>query len=307
MANGRRLVNPPTFTPRPYNLWSVVQDRSADPDAHWRMGVTYDAWCPTASTTYDPCVAVSGVSGVGALPPPPAPAKAATTDHTLRSATPFTVYERIDCSSPGFWGDATAIATDMLTRSEIRQVETAFWTGLTAGQTTAYPHLAAAIQLSQDGAVLQTAAQILDSTPVDIVEAIARLESALATCYDGVGVIHIPAAVLPLMAAYTLVERAGAQLRTTGGTLVAVGGGYPGTSPFGTAPAVGAAWIYATGAVFGYRSGIETYQPVEAFNRTVNTVQMIAERTYLLGWDCCHHAIQVSLGGVVGGTFGAIT
>src|SRR5574339_60047 len=305
MANGRALVASPAFTPRPFGLWSVVQDRSAEGEKHWRMGVTYDVWCPAASTTYDPCLGVSGVSGVGAVGLPPA--KAATTSYSRRDATPFTVTEEIDCSAPGFYNTAQALAVDALTRSEMRQVERAFATCLARGQVTVFPHLAASIQLNTDGSMLQSAATTLTATPVDVVEAFARLESALASCYDGVGVIHIPVAVLEIAAAHMLIERSGPQLRTPGGLLVAAGAGYPGTAPDGSTPTAGVVWLYATGAVFGYRSEIFTHDPVQALDRTDDTVKMIAERTYLLGWDCCHYAIPVSLGGVVSGTYNSAT
>src|SRR5215510_135416 len=297
------LVDAPSFTPRPYGLWSVLggNDRSNTGDNRWRMGVTYEVWCPTAASTYDPCVAVSGVSGVGVVGNPPA--KAATFSRLQRSATPFTIYDEIDCAPVGNWEQAKARAVDALTRSEMRQVEAAFATGLTGGQVTAYPHLAANIPLAQDGSTLQTAATTLSSTPVDVVEAFARLESALASCYDGVGVLHLPAAVVAIAASNFELDRRGNQLYSPGGHLIAAGAGYPGTSPAGTAPATGTVWLYATGALFGYRSDIFVHDPVAALDRSVDTVKMIAERTYLLGWDCCHFAIPVSLGGTVSGTF----
>lgn len=302
MANGRALVDAPQFTARPFGLWSVLQEPPPGTvDKHWRMGVTYEPWCPAGNSTYDPCIAVSGVSGVGAVGLPPA--KAATFARSQRSATPFTVGVEIDCSTIGFYDKSQAAAVDALTRAEMRQVETAFATGIAGGQVVAFPHLAANIALVQDGSVLQSAATTLSSTAVDVVEAFARLESALATCYDGVGVIHIPAALAPIAASNGLLERQGAVLRTVTGQLVAVGAGYPGTSPAGTTPATGVVWVYATGAVFGYRSEIFTRDAEASLDRTVNTVKMIAERTYLLGWDCCHFAIPVSLGGVISGAY----
>jgi hypothetical protein len=52
-------------------------------------------------------------------------------------------------------------------------------------------------------------------------------------------------------------------------------------------------WIFATGEVF-YRRG-DIWQPtsVESFNRGNNTVRAMAERTYVLGWDCCLFAVPV--------------
>ncbi len=80
------------------------------------------------------------------------------------------------------------------------------------------------------------------------------------------------------------------------------GGGYPGTAPDGSAPAYGVNWMYITGAVFGYRSGIKLNgTKIEHFDRSVNTLKVIAERTYVLGWDCCQFGVAVSYGGIITG------
>jgi hypothetical protein len=69
------------------------------------------------------------------------------------------------------------------------------------------------------------------------------------------------------------------------------------------------AWIYGTGPVFGYR-GMEPgpdgqltdqYDIRDWLDRSENTMKVIAERTYLLGYDCCLFAVAVSLGGIVTG------
>jgi len=301
VANGRRLVPGPLFTPRPYGLWSVIQVPAAQPD-HWEMGVTYEVACPAASLTYDPCLAVTGL---GVAPSPPA--KAATTDLGLRGATAFTVVEEIDCSPLGFYDDATAKATDALTRSEARQVEAAFWTGTAGGQAVVFPHLAALSPIVEvEGVVLQTAAVTGTGTPVDIVEGLGLIEGLLADCYDGVGVIHVPIELLPALAAYSLVSASGGQLRTAAGNLVAVGAGYHGTGPAGQVTS-GAYWMYATGAMFGYRSPIRSFPTDQSFDRAVNTVKAIAERTYLIGWDCCHYAVPIARGGIIAGAAGAAT
>lgn len=302
MANGRRLVPGPLFTPRPYGLWSVIQVPAVSPD-HWEMGVTYEVTCPAASLTYDPCLAVTGTGG----PPPPPPSKAATSEHALRGATAFTVVEEIDCSPIGFYDDATAKASDALTRSEMRQVEAAFWTGSAGNQQVVWPHLAAQSPFVEiDGTVMQTAAITGVGVAVDVVEGLGILEGKLADCYDGVGVLHVPVELIPALGAYNLVERSGAQLRTKTGNLIAVGAGYSGTSPSGTSTA-GVLWMYATGALFGLRSDIRAFPTDQSFDRSVNTVKAIAERTYLLGWDCCHYAVPITMGGVVAGAAGAAT
>jgi hypothetical protein len=60
--------------------------------------------------------------------------------------------------------------------------------------------------------------------------------------------------------------------------------------------------MYATGAVFYFRGDVMVNPRAESLDRSVNTVKMIAERTYVLGWDCCHFAVQTSLGGIPTGT-----
>jgi hypothetical protein len=52
--------------------------------------------------------------------------------------------------------------------------------------------------------------------------------------------------------------------------------------------------MYATGEVFYVREPTpHSFRPVESFDRNVNTLGMIAERTYAFGWDCCLFAVLV--------------
>ena len=85
-------------------------------------------------------------------------------------------------------------------------------------------------------------------------------------------------------------------LRTLAGNLVVPGVGYTGSSPAGAAPAAGTSWIYATGAVFGFRSAVSVREFPGTFDRAENTVRMIASRRYLFGFECCHYAALVILG-----------
>jgi hypothetical protein len=126
--------------------------------------------------------------------------------------------------------------------------------------------------------------------------ALGILEGLLGDCYNGVGVIHIPQYALPsFFGTSAAITKAGAQLQTQAGNLVAVGSGYPGTAPNGLAPTAGQAWIYGTGAVFALRGGMRTSGMPDSFNKAENTIEMIAERTYVLGWDCCHVGVLVDL------------
>lgn len=243
--------------------------------------------------TYDECIAVTGSGGI-----PEPSAKTDVLDLTIKGATPFTAYAKFDCALVGM-DEALAIATNALAQSEPWQVERAFWTGLVDGRVLAFPHLAAnARVLDQQGYELQSVASVVvTGNAVDAVTALGLLESALADCYNGVGVIHVPVKLLPTLQANHLIIVQSGKLKTLNGNLVAVGGGYPGTSPAGVAPAIGESWMYATGPVFMYRGDVQVpTDKVSSINRTTNTREMIAERTYVLGFDCCHHAVLVDIG-----------
>lgn len=295
MAGPRLIVNPPAFTPSPYGLLSVAQQVTAD-GPHWQNGVTWQTRClsPMGRSTYDECIVVTGSGGA----PPEPNAKTNVVDMGYRGATPFTAYAKFDCALSGM-EDALKIATDALAQSESWQVERAFWTGLVDGRVVAFPHLAANAAIDDAQSIeLQSAASIVATgAALDPVTGLGLLEAALADCYNGVGVIHMPVKALPTFQAHSLVFAQNGKLRTLNGNLVAVGGGYAGTSPSGVASAAGEAWLYATGAVFMYRSDVKVpSDKVSSINRTTNTREMIAERTYVLGWDCCHHAVLVDLG-----------
>jgi hypothetical protein len=191
----------------------------------------------------------------------------------------------------------------MLTAGEARAVEREFWTG-EFGTT---PHLAEDTAVTgTDGVIEQTAAVVVTGSPLDVVEATGMLEDALGSCYGNQGIIHVTPKTLTAMANRAIVVRDGPRLRTPNGHLIAAGQGYPGTAPDGTAPAGGHAWMYATGAVAVRRSGIVIPSPqiVQVVNRSKNDVVQVAYRTYVIGWDCCHFAALVRLGGEITGAVG---
>ena len=289
MAGARQIVAPPAFTTLPYGLWDAVQKPQLG-NPHWRQGVTWIERCPTGGTTYDECLSVTGIGA----PPEPA-VKADNVGQTFRGATPFTVFTEFDCSPVGV-AEAESAATDALARVEQQQVEAAFWTGTAGAQGLVFPHLAAdADVLDVQGIVLQPTASTA-VTGADAAQALGELEDQLGDCYAGQGVIHIPRSVLPTFAAWNLIVERDGRLYTTGGNLVVVGGGYTGSAPDGTTPAAGTAWIYATGAVFGYRSDVFFTNVRDSLDRAENTVRMIAERTYVLGFECCLLAAHIVLG-----------
>lgn len=306
MVQPRRYVEPPASAGLPYGLLSALGPEIRNPgDRHWQLGATYESFCPLGSTTYDECIAVSGT---GSARPAPPPAKVETTTRSVRGATSFTVFAEVDCSAPGFWNNNPGqVAERALALTEEYQVERAFWTGTAGGAAVVYPHLAASAAVTDEsGTVLQTAAVtvVSGSAALDVVEGIGRLEAELAACYNQVGVIHVPRVLGPALAEANLLVREGTRYRTPGGNLVVLGSGYLGTSPAGVASDA-SAWVYATGGMFIYRSAVEVMPPRSTVNRANNDVRALVERTYLLGWECCHLAVNISTGGVVTGTAGA--
>lgn len=286
----RQLIDLPTeFTTLPHGLWDTIQ--AAGPDGpHWQSGVTWTERCPTGDTTYDECLSVTGTGA-----PPAPPAKTPNVEQQDRGALPFTVIAEFQCTPVGL-ADAQTVARDALIRIEQQQVETAFWTGLAADQAVVFPHLAADGEVLDGEVVLQlTASPVV--TGADAATALGLLEQELADCYKGQGLIHVPRSALPTLAAWNLVRLDDSgRLVTPNGNLVVAGGGYPGTGPDGAAPAAGTTWMYATGAAFGYRSDVYFTQVRDSLDRATNTLRMQAERTYLLGFECCLLAAHIVLG-----------
>jgi hypothetical protein len=286
----RQLIDLPTvFTPLPYGLWDTVQTPGTD-GPHWQSGVAWIERCPAGDTTYDECLSVTGV---GAPPEPPVKTPNVTQD--IRGALPFTVIAEFQCSPIGI-GEAQSIAQDALARVEQQQLETAFWTGAAADQTVVFPHLSADAEVVDGEVVLQPVASPV-VTGADVAHGLGVLEQELAECYKGQGLIHVPRTALPTLAAWKLarVDDDG-RLVTPAGNLIVVGGGYPGTGPDGGAPADGTSWIYATGAAWGYRSDVYFTQVRDSLDRSTNTLRMQAERTYLIGFECCLLAAHIVLG-----------
>jgi hypothetical protein len=303
VAGARQIINGPEFTPLPNFLWDAAQQPSSS-DPHWQQGVTWEERCGGAGTLYDECLAVTGTEGT----PAAQASLAANVTQVNRGATPFTVYAEFDCSPVGqglTQSDLADRASEALARMEAFQVTRAFWTGVAgeavggADQTTVWPHLAEDTTLDDpQGIRLQTAASPLVTGGEDAALALGQIEANLAQCYGGQGVIHIPYAALPTFTSRMLIlpESPTGPLKTLAGNLVVPGVGYTGSSPAGAAPAAGTSWIYATGAVFGFRSEVFARQFPDTFDRSENTVKYLASRTYLFGFECCHLAALVNLG-----------
>ncbi len=294
------LTVPDDFDAQRYGLMSVITWVPSG-DNHWKAGVQYDVDCAEAQITLSDCI-VTGIAP-----------KAATFTRVTRGARAFTVYAEKDCSPPGsddWWTDASNEVITALGQASPTQIEKAFWSGYSGGNAApVYPNLMSTGPVfdSTNDILLQPSATLISGSPLDVVEGLGRLEESLGNCYDGVGVIHIPVRILAELAAQSLVYRDGQVLRTFKGNLVAAGAGYDSTiGPGGTTPPAGSAWMFATSPIFGLRSAAQTRNnTVESFDRSVNTLKIIAEQTVLIGWKCCRIGVLVSTAGEPIGTPGA--
>src|SRR5262245_5992733 len=275
------LVNGPRFTPLPYGLMSVAQIVD-DPDLHWQAGTIFEP---------DVCAPANAHSGVFCSPDPGLTKEPLATEDAS-AAEPFNLYAWVACAPVG-WGDDLADLEAKTVRAldagEDRTLGRVFWTGQPDQGDVIHPHLDSDEQLmvGPHGATdieLQSAAT--DVGGGDPVSALAAVEAALADCYGGQGVIHVPRVLLPFLAKDNLVTVQGPQLHTLGGNLVA-------------AYATTDTTIYGTGAVMLRRSPVKRrgQRPADYVGRTDNSTVFVVERTYVIDWDCCHFRASVDLSG----------
>lgn len=119
--------------------------------------------------------------------------------------------------------------------------------------------------------------------PVDLTAypgwlALGHVEQALAEAYGGLGIIHMSRLAATALALHLRFSQG--TVTTMLGTPVVIGGGYdPLVSPFSPT-----ATIMGTGPLVMYRGEIDT----DAFTieRPVNNLSYVAQRDYVIGWDC---------------------
>ena len=275
------------FTSPAFDLLTTATQLDLTSNAHWRMGLQWQPMCPDAEGTYGECTSPDGT-------PLPSP-KDETWAWETRGATPVTVYSRVDCAPVGQWDQLSTRNQQALLRSEARELERIFWTGEaeTGSGVNVWPHLAANTTVADGDDLLQPAATVVTAIPQTIEVGIGMLESAMRECYPGIATLHVPIRLGALMAEAYLLEPSNRVMYTSSVGSKVVLGEYPGTAPDGT-DTPGVTWVYATGAVFFQREAApHTFTAVESFDRDVNTLSMIAERTYVVGWDCCLLAIPI--------------
>jgi hypothetical protein len=117
------------------------------------------------------------------------------------------------------------------------------------------------------------------------------------TRYGPPGYLHVAIPVFNRLKELHLIEFDGTRWRTAIGTVVSTGC-YANNDPSGAAPADGVFWLYITGQTVIWRTSDAEVQvaPVEgSLNRTTNQMMMLAEREYVVTYECGGFAKPVTL------------
>lgn len=252
-------VAPPAVTSRRFGLFSAVEPRTSTIEG----GALDDHWRNGIVWQSQAC-AVAKVTQNACVDPEVA-AKTPDDYCGVFEFDPFTVYAFNDDAVPGRTLDEhRADAVARLTNSEELAVEREVWSRLVtaaglAFNATAFPHY----------------------------HGLGYAEALLQSQFGPLGLLHMDHMTAQALTSHLRVE--GGRLFTNNGIPIIVGGGYhsgmPTLSPTGT--------IIATGPMVMYRGEIDTR--ANAVDKAVNRVSIVAERTYVIGWDCLALAVDVSL------------
>lgn len=208
--------------------------------------------------------------------------KTLTDTSPVVTAAPFVAYASVVCSPVGRDpAEQSRRAAARLLAGEQTQVEAALWNGGGVGATPAL--------------TLAGATTVVGAGLTRFHSRIAALEEAFYSAYGYQGTIHVNTA------ANGAAARAEMLIRTSpgGGTEVppiivtplgsrwSFGAGYDITGPADAAPAAGSVWAFMTGPVQIWRSSdLLLPDPRQTFNRSTNQLIAVAEREYVVAYDC---------------------
>lgn len=253
------VVEAPAVTPYRFGLFSAVEPRTASLEL---TGID-EHWRLGVEWESQACASVKETTG----PCIDSDVTALTPDDScsISQFDPFTLYVYNDQSVPG---------------RTIAQAEQNAIARLTSGeQEAAEAHLW--------GIISTAAAPVTDLTTYTLRYGLAWVEQELAESYGGQGVIHMNRLTSILLKDMLRVE--GGRLVTYAGTTVVAGGGYDRIA--GTAPTT--ATIIGTGPLVMYRGDIDTRE--NAIDRSINSHSIIAQRDYVIGWDCVSLGAEVTI------------
>lgn len=203
---------------------------------------------------------------------------------------PFIVFATMVCGTAGFtFEENRALVMERLRGVEQSVVETVFSTS-TFGQS---PGL-----ITGDGITTVTGA---GDTVVDVLSELERARycgfTGNLTQYGPPGYLHVAIPVLNALKAAHVLDWDGTKWRTPMGTVVSAGC-YANNTPAGAAPADGVFWMYLTGQTTIWATPDSAVQvaPVEgSLDRTTNQFLMMAEREYVVTYECGGFAKPVTL------------
>lgn len=270
VTTGPILVEAPQTRDR-YGIFSVAEiDESVDPHA-WLGGVQFITGNCGNAVGYDVRCGVDLAS------------KTFTNEPAFNFATPFVVHAGRLCGTVGFTeAESMRWTFEKLRANEQAVVEDVFSRQL-FGQA---PGLS-------NATVVNTVATVAGSNFAD---ALGRLEASFYANYGYAGTMHVPFIAGMHMSEQHLLwpdsehPMPGNQRvwRTAAGSVVSIGN-YAGRSPVDAAAAVGHQWIYMTPPVKIWRqSDAQVFvSPIEgSLNRTTNQETWLAERSYVMGYEC---------------------
>jgi hypothetical protein len=180
---------------------------------------------------------------------------------TIKQYEPFTVYAYNDDPIPGHsLAEHRDQTVQRLINAEQLAVERKFWADMIAAPDAT-----------------------IDASAYSPTYALAVAEHALAEAYPGTGIIHMSRQAATVLWENLVVS--GGRMQTLIGTPVVIGAGYDNAAgaPIATSK------LFATGPVILYRGDVDTRE--QAIYMARNEVSYIAQRDYVLGWDC--YAVQV--------------
>ncbi len=203
------------------------------------------------------------------------------------TGVPFVVMANYECMPTGDTPEQALAQAEALTLQTVviweqALVEAVFSSGV----------VAQAPSLANNPAVVT-----LTPTSTNVIDVISELENAMycTSQYGQPAYLHMPIFVFNRMKSEHLIEFDGKRWRTPMGSVVSPGC-YAGTDPDGAEPDPGVFWIYATGQTTVWRSADAFIAPVEgAWNRTTNEYTGLAEREYVVTFECAIYAAPTTL------------
>lgn len=255
----------------PFGLFSVASPTNADPHALSGVEWETESCDPTYGIAGGPCETVGQIEAKDITNP----------GSSLVSADPISIYTLRSCRAVGDLARAKDRAVAHLVGVEERAIETHLWGLMNAD--------ADAVNLTPSG-------------PLEPLAGLALLEQSMAQGTTGGITIHARRDAATVLAEKARVRRHGNRLETELGSLVSAGVGYGSTGPDAdasgepdAAPA-GTAWVYATGALRIWRSVAEVRGPFMQESPRDNTHMTLAEKTYVVGYECAPRAVLINLG-----------